>query len=97
MKAKFTCKPLKALLAAATALALAACGSESPAPEAGPSADLAQTDPAPETSSLALPEGDVVAAALEGHLEQLTADGVQPFSLAGTKPEFYLLYYTASW
>ena len=88
--------PQSTLFSIATALALVGCGSE-PAPPAADPPATPQPVEETATSALPLPEGDVVAATLEGHLEQVTAEGVQPFSLAGAKPQFYLLYYTASW
>lgn len=89
--------PLRSLgggAAAAAALALAACGPGTDEPPAETTPDTADESAA---TGLPLPEGDVVAAAFEGHLEQLQNGQVEPFSLGGSKPEYYLLYYTASW
>ena len=98
MKTRFLQKAFTAAVSATAAFALAACGSDPVTPDTAPPAEGREgDDPATETSARLLPEGDVVAAAFEGHLEQVNSEGVQPFSLAGSKPEFYLLYYTASW
>jgi hypothetical protein len=91
----FTSRPLAGGASLLAALALAACG---PAPDTEPDAADAPAGNADSAATdLPLPEGDVVAAAFEGHLERIDNGSVAPFSLAGSKPEYYLLYYTASW
>lgn len=90
----FTSRPLAGGVSLLAALVLAACG---PAPDTEPEATDPDAAADNAAADLPLPEGDVVAAAFEGHLERIDNGSVAPFSLAGSKPEYYLLYYTASW